>query len=521
MAKKTVYFGSVDGYKVEDYPIEIEPLTDGALLNATSFYCGAPHPIFNMISYDTAEDYPVKHIPSTAPIYTDPFSANVTLNRLHFAEAQQPKGIYMRVIFTLWRGATAPRNLTVSNSTNPDAYVVTNIKSPNKLVLLNDLSNITSKNNQGYTYGGVVHCCNQPLTNYRKAPMYIYLDSGVPYRIIPYFVIEYRNELTYLLTLHGCTVDIYGGEYLGDRVSLATASQQPQSTYSNQSIRYMTALDSNNIKNIMDSMTIRDDETFCTPTGGMMALTNTQLNTRVNVFIDSNNTVQRVGRVRYEVGIDDVEASHCAMKVIFGMYFVHNDVLYKPIIKNSIVLGYSLDLNKESDIDDWDDFNHEVPDKMEIKPKITPVRKKIVMRTIKNHIVIDKPFTEGVALSKIYSNGESQIIRVDNAGLIKLQAIQDGRYQLVGKLYGETEYTPIAMINTNGINNVRYGINTDVYAADISGFECIKVIVYYGCDTIYAKTDNVVMKYAKTITNKIILHENKYKIILNNKKVKL
>lgn len=148
--------------------------------------------------------------------------------------------------------------------------------------------------------------------------------------------------------------------------------------------------------------------------------------------------------------------------------------------------------------------------------KTTPIRKKVIMRTIRTKVIVDKPFTEGVALSKIYSNGESQIIRVDNAGLIKLQAIQDGRYQLVGKLYGETEYTPIAMIDTNGINNVRYGINTDVYAADISGFEYVKVIVYYGCDTIYAKTDNVVMKYVKTITNKIILRNGKHRIRFAN-----
>lgn len=148
--------------------------------------------------------------------------------------------------------------------------------------------------------------------------------------------------------------------------------------------------------------------------------------------------------------------------------------------------------------------------------KTTPIRKKIVMRTVRTKVIVDKPFTEGVALSKIYSNGESQIIRVDNAGLIKLQAIQDGRYQLVGKLYGETEYTPIAMIDTNGINNVRYGTNTDVYAADISGFEYVKVIVYYGCDVIYAKTDNVVMKYVKTITNKIILCNGKHRIRFAN-----
>ena len=168
-------------------------------------------------------------------------------------------------------------------------------------------------------------------------------------------------------------------------------------------------------------------------------------------------------------------------------------------------------------------FKSSFPEMREVfrEIKTTPIRKKIVMRTVRTKVIVDKPFTEGVALSKIYNNGESQIVRVDNAGLIKLQAIQDGRYQLVGKLYGETEYTPIAMIDTNGINNVRYGINTDVYAADISGFECIKVIVYYGCDTIYAKTDNVVMKYVKTITNKIILYENKYKLTLNNKKVKL
>lgn len=47
--------------------------------------------------------------------------------------------------------------------------------------------------------------------------------------------------------------------------------------------------------------------------------------------------------------------AHC------GLYFKYNNVRYKPVIQGGICTGYTTDMSKESDIDNWTDFNHNVP----------------------------------------------------------------------------------------------------------------------------------------------------------------
>lgn len=53
-----------------------------------------------------------------------------------------------------------------------------------------------------------------------------------------------------------------------------------------------------------------------------------------------------------------------------GMKFVYNNTMYKPVAENGVIIGYTDDMDKESEWDNWHDYtDHEVP----VTPPIPPV----------------------------------------------------------------------------------------------------------------------------------------------------
>ena len=355
------YFESKTGYDTQSYPITIGAKLTAANIGNAPFYAGHYDAINNIATNLVIDNPPIEKDKNNGLNWHGRYYAynDVTVANSYLNGYTAPNGLYKRVIYVIFpKNATLPATSITTTSIPDNCYIVENITAPNKLVLQATLTGFGG-NRISWTLN-VKHVCDKTVNDYSGAPRYVRFNNA-DYILEPIIVFNVGDDIIYSRCINMTTCQSWATndgtyKYMHCSGRITTFNRNYQT-----SITYSPVNDETKFSDYFGNKVHDGTSTKSVNIDNFTEKSITPYKTDVT-YVTSNANQYNIQYVSFTASLAETTHNKLTVASTFGLYFTDGTKVYKPIIDGGIVTGYSDDLTALSDIDTWNDFNHNVPD---------------------------------------------------------------------------------------------------------------------------------------------------------------
>lgn len=271
---------------------------------------------------------------------------------------------YTRVIYIL--GANFGNDSGNITRDNKDSFeIVTNISNIDKITLLVEGTSTSEKVNMrvGYNFDTEHDFIDTKVVKTD--------GSGAMY-IRPYFVTIGGNKAFIYRLAYFSTFNLYGKYSILEQPytwnnAVFSAARSPMSLYYAKQPYYIKSFDG---VSYLEKYSVISKERMLFSDiwedGELISVSKT-LNNNFDQSVTISNSPISYGAT---IVVTPTDFDVLQFYADCGLYFKYDNVRYKPLIDGGICIGYTTDLTANSDIDNWTDFEHDVPKPEDTEPII-------------------------------------------------------------------------------------------------------------------------------------------------------